>query len=338
MRVSRRSSLIPLGVLIAILILTVSAPAAAAAGTQPNARFEFAQSGLAATFTDTSEGEPTAWAWEFGDDTTSAVQNPTHTYAPGTYTVRLTVTNDAGTDHASHKITVKTPPPDKSYSLNLYSPLVRYQNPDVTACVATSTMIMLNEIAAHGRKGKDFIWSPSVAAIRQRRVLIWARGHDTLKAGPGGTDPNGWRNALNEYGWGDYQDPAKMNYKVASSRSFTFTVKTAIMAMARYHRPVGLLGWAGGHAQVLNGYVVYGQDPALSSAFTVQYVYLTDPLRRDALRNARISYAGLFRGPLKYRFRRYLQSDSPVDDPYVPGIVAADVAWYGRYVIVMPVR
>jgi PKD repeat protein len=50
-------------------------------------------------FTDTSKGNPVSWAWSFGDGTTSTEQNPVHTYsAIGTYSVQLTVTNEAGSD------------------------------------------------------------------------------------------------------------------------------------------------------------------------------------------------------------------------------------------------
>ncbi len=57
---------------------------------------------LTVQFTDASTGDGiTAWAWDFGDsDSTNAtVQHPVHTYdAAGTYTVNLTVTNEAGSD------------------------------------------------------------------------------------------------------------------------------------------------------------------------------------------------------------------------------------------------
>jgi len=52
---------------------------------------------LAVAFTDTSTGDPVSWSWDFGDGTTSTAQNPNKTYAaPGTYTVRLTVTGKGG--------------------------------------------------------------------------------------------------------------------------------------------------------------------------------------------------------------------------------------------------
>jgi len=48
------------------------------------------------------------WAWDFGDGQTSALQNPTHTYAAsGTYTVTLTVTNTAGcTNTITQNVTI----------------------------------------------------------------------------------------------------------------------------------------------------------------------------------------------------------------------------------------
>lgn len=55
---------------------------------------------LTVQFTDASTNTPTAWAWDFDDDGTvdSTEQNPTHVFtAAGSYDVRLTVTNAAGT-------------------------------------------------------------------------------------------------------------------------------------------------------------------------------------------------------------------------------------------------
>ncbi len=67
---------------------------------------------LDVAFTDASTGTPATWAWTFGDGATSTLQNPTHTYNPGTYDVSLTVTNALGTDAVTKSgyITVAVPP------------------------------------------------------------------------------------------------------------------------------------------------------------------------------------------------------------------------------------
>ncbi|TAE47633.1 MAG: PKD domain-containing protein, partial [Bacteroidetes bacterium] len=54
------------------------------------------------TFADASIPDTTlvSWLWNFGDGSTSTLQNPTHTYANGgTYTITLTVTNLLGCSH-----------------------------------------------------------------------------------------------------------------------------------------------------------------------------------------------------------------------------------------------
>ncbi len=54
---------------------------------------------LTVDFTDTSTNNPTSWAWDFGDGTTSTVQNPSHSYATaGSYAVSLTATNSGGSN------------------------------------------------------------------------------------------------------------------------------------------------------------------------------------------------------------------------------------------------
>jgi len=57
---------------------------------------------LAVQFTDQSAGTPTSWSWNFGDGTTSILQNPSHTYsAIGDYTVSLTTANVFGSNTAT---------------------------------------------------------------------------------------------------------------------------------------------------------------------------------------------------------------------------------------------
>jgi len=65
---------------------------------------------LVVQFNDTSTGSPTSWWWCFGDDSTSTLQNPSHTYRKtGTYKVTLTVTNAAGKSARERTITVYQP-------------------------------------------------------------------------------------------------------------------------------------------------------------------------------------------------------------------------------------
>jgi PKD repeat protein len=52
-------------------------------------------------FKDISTNNPASWSWQFGDGTTSSEQNPRHIYPQvGAYDVRLTVSNEYGSDTA----------------------------------------------------------------------------------------------------------------------------------------------------------------------------------------------------------------------------------------------
>jgi PKD repeat protein len=80
---------------------------------------------LVVTFTDASTNNPTSWAWEFGDGSTSIEQNPVHTYSAGTYTVNLTVNNADGSDKMvkTDYILVSTPkaPPVADFGADVTS-------------------------------------------------------------------------------------------------------------------------------------------------------------------------------------------------------------------------
>lgn len=64
-------------------------------------------------FSDLSLNAPTSMTWEFGDGATATGANVGHSWsAPGTYTVTLTASNDAGSDTVSKTVTVDPLPPD----------------------------------------------------------------------------------------------------------------------------------------------------------------------------------------------------------------------------------
>lgn len=79
----------------------------------PNANFEFTAgcSGLPSGFTDLSTintGNIVEWNWDFGDGTSSTIQNPEHTYSGGgEYNVQLIVSSDNGcTDAVANIISI----------------------------------------------------------------------------------------------------------------------------------------------------------------------------------------------------------------------------------------
>jgi hypothetical protein len=211
--------------------------------------------------------------------------------------------------------------------------------------------MMLNFISKKGDRGTGFKWKPTNSYGTQEKILLWERAHDTRLKTPDldGTDAHGWRNGLNEYGWGIYTNPDEMVYEDEAFDSYAEALKAIVRAIALYNKPVGILAWHGNHAQIITGYEVQGKDPAVSSDFTVKYIYLTDPLKppkgKVGLRNARISYSafqngyGTFTDPSKNRFLPFdTNNGSPNDDPYTPGETPSDDEWLGKWVIVAPVR
>ncbi|WP_456600578.1 LamG-like jellyroll fold domain-containing protein, partial [Blastococcus sp. SYSU DS0616] len=85
------------------------------ANVPPTAVFTATVAGLTATVdasgSSDQDGRVAAYAWDFGDGATGMGPTAAHTYAAqGTYTVRLTVTDDRnGTAATEHQVTVHTP-------------------------------------------------------------------------------------------------------------------------------------------------------------------------------------------------------------------------------------
>jgi len=79
--------------------------------SKPVASFTMNVNGLTVAFTDASTNNPVSWSWIFGDGATSTEQNPTHTYAAGSYTPSLVATNAAGSSAKFEAtINVSAPP------------------------------------------------------------------------------------------------------------------------------------------------------------------------------------------------------------------------------------
>ncbi len=96
---------------------------------EPN-HFELQDSLMTAQFS-ASALSATSWLWNFGDGTTSTLENPSHVYTnPGNYNVCLSYTNSCGPLTICDSVTVSCPPPalnlgqdifdclDNTYTLN----------------------------------------------------------------------------------------------------------------------------------------------------------------------------------------------------------------------------
>jgi hypothetical protein len=207
-------------------------------------------------------------------------------------------------------------------------------------------MAMLNFVKIAGTGGSSLRWVVRVGDGSRDAILAWERTHDTL-AGGNGSDPHGWRNALNYYGWGTaYLTTSNRVYEDYAYSSYERAIKAAVRAMIRYRKPVGIAAWRGTHAQMLTGYDGLSGYPFTVDAngrytndFSVAALYLTDPLRSSSIVNRKISYGGLATTTnTRIRFQPYYETDSPYDDPYTAGTVRARDEWYGRWVIVAPRR
>ncbi|MDZ7846238.1 MAG: PKD domain-containing protein [Owenweeksia sp.] len=82
----------------------------ALAGALPTADFQYFVTNSClgeVSFSDESDNNPANIFWEFGDGNNSQLRNPKHNYRkPGTYKVKLTVSNNFGSDTLSQNITV----------------------------------------------------------------------------------------------------------------------------------------------------------------------------------------------------------------------------------------
>jgi hypothetical protein len=230
-----------------------------------------------------------------------------------------------------------------TWTLDVYDArAVRWQNPDLTACTAASAQMMLNMAvywedyspvgAGEPEPMPPYGWKPDVSYARQESILAYQRRTGTMLLSWPGADAHGWRNALNYYGWGSIRAGV---YRDEAFDSFDGAVRSTVSSIALYRKPVGVLGWAGNHAQIVTGYRVTGDDPRTGMTdFSVVGVYLTDPLRSDGFRDQYVSLATWKSGAKTIRFTPYLMTNSPYVDP-IDG-QQGNAEWDGRWVIIAP--
>ena len=110
------------------------------------------------SFTDNSTQSPTAWKWSFGDGTAnSTVQNPTHTYAAGTYTVIETASNGNGSTIKTSTVTVN-PSPSASITITKAS--------SATAADGAATVTV-----SGGTSPFTYAWSNSTTSLNLTGVV-----------------------------------------------------------------------------------------------------------------------------------------------------------------------
>jgi gliding motility-associated-like protein len=115
-------------------------------GTPPTVNFSAAPLVICAfqpvTFTDLSSANVDRWLWNFGDGTTSSVQNPTHSYQDtGLFTVTLTATNNGCARTFVRNNYIRVLPP-----------VARFR--DSTDCAARRTKFFINTSIG----GVSYVW------------------------------------------------------------------------------------------------------------------------------------------------------------------------------------
>ena len=229
-------------------------------------------------------------------------------------------------------------------TVDVYDPRAAlWQDPDKLACTSAAAQMMLNVVAYEATAeyfappdGRDVgpapRWRPDTSHGTTEAMLAYERANMTMLAASAGSDPHGWRNALNYFGWGSIKAGA---YEDAAYLSFDAAARAVVVALAQSRRPVGILARGGVHAQLVTGFVVSGAYPRAGADFSIVGVYVTDPLRSAGLRDAFVTLDTWRAGAATISFTPYLQGDSPFRDGIDGNTGTAE--WYGKWVIIEPV-
>lgn len=149
--------LLVLGALVIPSCAAASVPVASfvstvATGTSP----------LSVQFLDSSTNSPTSWSWSFGDGSTSALQNPSHTYSvAGTYTVTLTASNTAGSNTVTQAGYVTVSSAATGPVASFVSSVTSGTTPLVVQFVDSSTNLPVTWAWSFGDGGTSTLQNPS---------------------------------------------------------------------------------------------------------------------------------------------------------------------------------
>jgi hypothetical protein len=232
-------------------------------------------------------------------------------------------------------------PVQHGYTFNLYQTrAVRFQNPDMTACVSAATMTTLNTVyytpttsSAVKANRLTMTWRATIRPRDQRLIERWARAHMTMLTEKPGSDVHGLRNALNYYGWGNMRAGAYADYAYGTLNG---ALKAIVREIALANEPVVILTQNGRHLMVITGYSVTGSDPRIgSNDFKVSGLWATDPLRERHIADTYLDYYNLKSGQKEIRFTPYLLYDSILKDP-IDGRIGRN-EWVHHFVFVGPV-
>jgi hypothetical protein len=188
-----------------------------------------------------------------------------------------------------------------TYTRDLYFTGEYERQVDGRTCTAASTAMIENLIARRDLN------------LPQMTILHYEQVRDALNdATQKGSDPLGWARAATYF---SRYTPHPTAFAWEAYPTQLAALKRAATQLAVTGRPVGLAVQHGQHAVVMTGFVATA-DPRLG-AFTLQYVYVSDPAGYTHYRYA------AFSAPLN----TYLETDASA---------TYDDAWYGKYVIVAP--
>jgi len=102
------------------------------------------------TFQDLSSNNPTSWLWDFGNGATSTAKNPTTTFFnPGSYTIKLTVTNLSGSNTLTRT----------GYITVYESPTVNFMAVDSAGCFPLRSQFTDQSVAGTGSTISSWEWN-----------------------------------------------------------------------------------------------------------------------------------------------------------------------------------